>query len=196
MTKRTDNRLYIYPECDPPLVKDRSDIGFMRELAQEINSDAATMDARIQDFIEKPDAARIAFAGSVTTTGTPGNSFIVPYNVVTYDNTTGSTDLGSNALTPAERGWYMFVSTVRCTNGGELNMLVRHGKSGTVYQKARRYEGPSFPITASEENMTTCDVLRCDVGDRVHTRVAVDGVGGTFTWEARLTMIQLHKLDV
>lgn len=196
MTNRTDNRLYVFPECSPPLVKDRSDIDFMRQLAQEINNDAATLDARIQDFVEKPDAARIAFTGSVTTTGTPGNSFIAPYNSITYDNTSGSVSLGNNALMPAERGWYLFVSTVRCTNGGELSIMVRHGKSGTAYQKPRRYEGPSFPINGSESNMTIADVLRCDVGDLIRTRVAVDGVGGTFTWETRLSMIQLQKLDV
>lgn len=195
MVNRTDNRLYIYPECDPPLVKDRSDIDYLRELAVEVNNDAATLDARLQDFVEKPDAARIAFAGNVTILGTPGASFLVPYNVTTYDNTAGSVDLASNALVPLERGWYAFCSQVRCTNGGGVNMGVRHGKSGTVYQKPRRYEGMSSPITANEDSMTTFDVLRCDAGDFIRTRVITDGIAGTYAWEARLSMIQLHKLD-
>lgn len=196
MVDRTDNRGYSYPQCSPPLVKDRSDIESMRDLAQQVDADAAQIDFSLQEFLEKPDAARIAFTGTITTSGAlNGTMARVPYDTVTYDNTTGSTDLTANALRPVERGWYLFTSTLRCTDGGEQSLSVRHlhnGRAGTV----RRFEGPSFPINGNEENMACSDVLELQAGDSVQTQLLASGVAGTFTFEGRLTMIQLYKLDV
>lgn len=196
MTARTDNRGYSYPECTPPLVKDRSDIGFLRDLAEQVNTDAGLIEFTLQEFLEKPDAARIAFGGSIDTT-TTATDFTgrVPYDTVTYDNTAGSTDLGANALRPIEKGWYLFTSTLRCTNGGNQFMMLRHlrnGRAGTV----RRFEGPSFPINGNEENMACSDMLRMEAGDSVQTQFLTSGTGGSYTFEGRLTMIQLYKLDV
>lgn len=195
MVDRTDNRGYIYPECDPPLVKDRSDIDYLRELAVQINNDAARMDDRLLEFIERPDAARIAFTGAVTTSGS-GNGFYftVPYDTLTYDNTAGMVDLGANGIRVLERAWYLFTSTVRCTNGGQQGTSVRHLRNGR--DEARRLEGPSAPISATEENMGTVDFIQCSVGDLVTTQCYQDGPGGTFTFEGRLSVIQLYKLDV
>lgn len=196
MTARTDNRGYSYPECQPPLVKDRSDIGFLRDLAEQVNADAGLIEFTLQEFLEKPDAARIAFGGAINTT-TTSTDFTgrVPYDTVTYDNTPGSTDLGANALRPIEKGWYLFTSTLRCTNGGNQFMMLRHlrnGRAGTV----RRFEGPSFPINGNEENMACSDILEMQPGDSVLTQFLTSGTGGSYTFEGRLTMIQLYKLDV
>lgn len=196
MTDRTANRGYPYPECEPPEVKDRSDISQLRDLAEAVNTDANLMDFQLQEFVERPNAARIAFAGGVTTSGLiTGFIFRVPYDSVTYDNTSGMTDLTVNAIRSVERGWYMITSTLRCTNGGEQAMMMRHlrnGRAGTV----RRFEGPSYPINGNEENMTCSDVLLLDVGDSVQTQAKVNGIGGTFTFEGRLTVEQIYKLDV
>jgi hypothetical protein len=197
MVDRTDNRLYVYPECDPPTVKDRSDIDYMRELAEEVNTDANNLDVRLQDFVERRDAARIAFAGAVTSSGAAGGFiFLAPYSSVTYDNTAGSTDLASFALKPRERGWYMFVSTIRCTNGGAQSMVLRHRRNGLTVSEGRRFEGPADVITGTESSMANSDVMLCQANDIVQTQVKVSGAGGTFTYEARLTMMQLLKLDV
>lgn len=197
MANRTDNRLYPYPECDPPLVKDRSDIDYMRELAEAVNTDATALDARLVDFVEKRDAARIAFASTVTTTGAAaGTTFTIPYSSVTYDNTAGSTDLGAFALKPLERGWYMFVSTVRCTNGGAQSLVIRNRQNGSSLAVGRRFEGPADVITGSESSMECSDIFLCQVGDTIQTQAKVSGAAGSFTYEARLTMMQLFKLDV
>lgn len=195
MVDRTDNRGYIYPECQPPLVKDRSDIDYLRELAVQINNDAARMDDALLEFIERPDAARIAFTGGITTSGS-GNGFYftVPYDTTTYDNTAGSVDLSANGIRVLERGWYLFTSSLRCTNGGFQGTSVRHLRNGR--DEARRLEGPSTPINGNEENMATVDFIQCSVGDLVTTQAYQDGAGGTYTFEGRLSMIQLYKLDV
>jgi hypothetical protein len=195
MVDRTDNRGYVYPECDPPLVKDRSDVDYIRELAVQVNNDAARMDAALLEFIERPDAARIAFGGPITTSGS-GNGFYftIPYDVLTYDNTAGMVDLGANGIRVRERAWYLFTSSVRCTNGGQQGTSVRHLRNGR--DEARRLEGPSMPINGNEENMATVDFLQCNAGDLVTTQAYQDGPGGTFTFEGRMSAIQLYKLDV
>lgn len=199
MTDRTPNRGYIYPECDPPLVKDRSDIAFMQELAQQVDADAGGLDIKIVTLLEKPDAARIAYNGPITVagiTGTAGSLFLIPYNVTTYDNTAGSTDLVAGGLRVRERGWYMFTSSMRCTNGGAQDSLIRHMRNNLTYQEGRRLEGPSATINGNEENMATSDILLCQVGDLVQTQVKFNNANGTFTFECRLSMVQLLPLDV
>lgn len=195
MANRTPNRGYIYPECDPPLVKDRSDIDWLRQLATDVDGDATGVEFKIQEFLEKPDAARIAFTGIINTSGAgSGFQFTVPYDTVTYDNTAGSTALGLLALRVRERGWYAFTSTVRCTNGGEQGTSVRHLLNGA--DNGRAFEGPSKPINGNEENMAIMDVMQCNVDDLITTRVLQSGAAGAYTFECRLTMIQLLKLDV
>jgi hypothetical protein len=160
-----------------------------------VNNDAARMDAALLEFIERPDAARIAFSGPITTSGS-GNGFYftIPYDVLTYDNTAGMVDLGANGIRVRERAWYLFTSSVRCTNGGQQGTSVRHLRNGR--DEARRLEGPSMPINGNEENMATVDFLQCNAGDLVTTQAYQDGPGGTFTFEGRMSAIQLYKLDV
>lgn len=201
MADRTVNRGYPYPECDPPLVKDRSDIIDLKELAEAVNADAVAMNLRIIDFLEKPDSARINFNGNLVSSGAvDGQTFIVPYNAVTYDNMGNLTALGSNALIIRERGWYLFTSTLRCTNGAvgtEQPFLIRHLRNGLGSEEGRRFEGTAELVTAAgDSSMCTTDVMLCQVGDLITTQVRLYGTVGTFAWEGRLAMVQALKLDV
>lgn len=198
MVDRTVNRGYAYPECDPPLVKDRSDIRYLRDLAVQVDADATRMEQRIIEFLEKPDSARVAFAGAILTpgTGSSGSLFRMPFNSVTYDNRGDFADLGSEGLRVRERGWYMFASTVRCTDGGEQATMCRHLRNGLSFQEGRRLEGPAGAISTLETNMATSDVMMCNVGDVIQLQVKVIDAATTMTFESRLTGLQLLKLDV
>lgn len=201
MTDRTPNRGYSFPECDPPLVKDRSDIGFLRDLAQQVNSDATALDASIVDLIEKPDAARQAFAGNLLLTLSGGSSLeairTVPYDTTTYANPASMSDLTAGGLRIPVRGFYMFTSYVRCTNGGDLNLQVRHLRNGLARTEGRRFEGPSLPVdTTTETSMETSDVFQCNAGDLVRTQLKTHNASGTFAFEARLSGILILPLDV
>jgi hypothetical protein len=196
MTDRTDNRGYSYPECDPPLVKDRSDIIFLRDLAVQVNGDAGAVDDKIEEFLEEPDSARIAWSGNIIVSGTAlGKIFQIPYNSVTFDNQGGRTDTAVNALRPQERGWYLFTSVVRCVDGNDIRMMIRHVRNGLTHQEGRRFEGPAYPINGVESSMAVSDVLLCEPGDIIQTQGKVT-TAGTFLFEGRLTMVQLVKLDV
>lgn len=198
MTDRTPNRGYPFPECDPPLVKDASDIADLRDLAVAVDDDMNSLDARIVDLIEKPDSARISFAGvlAVSSTAFNDNVTIVPYNTITYDNTGTSTALGSNALRVSERGFYLIATQIRCTDGGDQNLSVRHVRNGLSFQEGRRFEGLAPIVAGNQSATTTSDVLLCQVGDLIQSQFRTNGVDGSYTFESRLTMVQLVKLDV
>lgn len=193
MVERTPNRGYAYPECEPPLVRDRSDIRYLRDLANAVNTDASNQSNRILDILENPDTAMISVAGNFT-----GPLFTVPYNFSSWDEG-GVVDLGANGIRVTERGFYYFTSAVRCTNGNQFNMLCRHLRNGKSYEEGRRMEGPSRTLGTSESNMTISDVLFLRAGDLVQTQVKFDAsVGGIgpFNFVCNLSMVQMLKLDV
>lgn len=198
MADRTPNRQYPFPECEPPLVKDRSDIADVRDLAVAVNDDLDSVEDSIEELIERPDSARIAFTGALTTSSTAFSDHvqIVPYDSVTFDNTGTSTDLGSDALLVSERGVYLFATQIRCTDGGEQNLSVRHVRNGLSFEEGRRFEGLAFPAVTTQSATTTSDVMICQVGDLIQSQFRTNGVDGTYSFESRLTMVQLVKLDV
>lgn len=199
MTDRTDNRGYSYPECDPPLVMDRSDIGFLRDLATEVNADAQALDDRIETLIERPAAARQAFAASlVIVKSSIGDAVMtIPYSSTTYANPASFSDLAAFGLRIPERGFYMFTSYVRTTTAGLCDLQVRHLRNGLARTEGRRFEGPGFTVdTAIETSMQTSDVFPCNAGDLIRTQIKLSPVDGTYAFEARLSGILLLPLDV
>jgi hypothetical protein len=200
MTDRTPNRLYPFPECDPPLVKDASDINDLFELASAIDTDAAAMSAKIDDFIDKPDSARMSLAGSlVVPSVTTDFIFTVAYNTVTYDNA-GMASTANNGMIIVERGFYLVTSVLRLTSASNTagDLAVAHLTGGALF--GRRYEGPSGEILAGatgDSSMTTTDVLLLQAGDLLQTSGLFNApLAGTYTIEARLAAHQLFKLDV
>lgn len=199
MTGRTPNQGYSYPECDPPLVKDRSDIGFLRDLATEVNSHAVALDADIVELIEKPDAARQAFAGNLDITkSSVGNAILtIPYNSTTYANPASMSDLAAFGLRIPVRGYYMFTSYVRCTNAAATDMQVRHLRNGLARTEGRRFEGPAaITDTTLETSMATSDIFLCNAGDLIRTQIKLSPANGTYAFEARLSGIICLPLDV
>jgi hypothetical protein len=197
VTDRTD-RGYPYPECDPPLTKDASDISQMRDLAQAVNSDAAAQDARMVQLIEKPDAVRVAYAASlVVTKSSAGDAiFIIPYSSTTYAQPAAFADLTAFGLRVQERGYYWVTSTVRCTNAGLAGMQIRHLRNGLARAEGRRFEGPAWPVIASESSMQTADLMYANAGDLIRTQVKMSPADGTYAFEARLAAIQILPLDI
>jgi hypothetical protein len=197
VTDRTD-RGYPYPECDPPLTKDASDISQMRDLAQAVNSDATAQDARMVQLIEKPDAVRVAYAASlVVTKSSAGDAiFIIPYSSTTYAQPAAFADLTAFGLRVQERGYYWVTSTVRCTNAGLAGMQIRHLRNGLARTEGRRFEGPAWPVIASESSMQTADLMYANAGDLIRTQVKMSPADGTYAFEARLAAIQILPLDI
>lgn len=205
MTDYTDPRGYPFPECDPPLVKDRSDISTLRDLAVAVDADAQTADNTVVQFYEKPDAAKItctAFAQAVPGAAS-GDIWQVPYNTLAYQTYTGMTLLSSDALIVRRRGLYMVSSWVLVTNTVTVDqgLMIRHKRNNLTFQEGRRFEGPASEIVITspyEASMTTTDVMLCEAGDVIQTQVKTytPTLPLTFSVTSSLAMIQLQDLDV
>lgn len=199
MTDRTPSRGYAYPECNRPTVKDRSDIGFTRDLAIDVDADTAALSARIQQLIEKPDAARLSFVTTISVVKSSAGDaiFIIPYTATTYAQPAAFADLAASGLRVQERGFYLVTSYVRCTDAGLNDMQVRHLRNGLARTEGRRFEGPSFPVdTSLETSMETMDLMYAEAGDLIRTQVKMSPIDGVYTFDARLAAIQVLPLDI
>lgn len=200
MVSITTNRGYPYPECSPPLVKDWSDIGQIRDLAEAVDADAEIMDTRLEEYLEKPDAIRLSWAANVVGIGSI-QAFNVPYDTITYDNTPGSVDLTAGAVVVRERGLYLCTSYVRGIGGvgNDIGLEVAHAHNGVIGVSfpGRRFEGIAGAIAAtSEQSMTTTDAIMCFAGDTLQTQARFSGVLATsIAFEARLSVVQLYRQD-
>lgn len=201
---RTQYRNYPYPECDPPLVKDASDIAQLRDLALAIDVDAAQRSADIETFWEKPDAA--GMTGSATNfpfpfSATQHTQFTVPYDTVAFDNSgTGAlTDLSRNGFVTAERGWYVFTAMVRVLGnpGFFFELGIRFQRRNLATAEGRHYQGAGAYL-GTEMAWTATEVFACEAGDLVTTQMTVGPTGnaGTVNLGVRAGMIQVQKLDV
>lgn len=197
----TDNRGYPYPECNPPLVKDASDIEQMRDLALAIDTDIGTLDARLADFLEKPDAARMTLSSTVVVPSTTGDfTFTLSYNTTDYDNTGVISDTAIGGLRLRESGLYLFTSAVRLTHAsiGVSDLALTHAVNGS-FGGVRRYEGPSGNMTTGSNGdtaMTTSHLVMCKTGDVVQTSCQIVALAATYSVTAALACLQLLHTDI
>lgn len=200
----TDLRGYPFPQCQPPLVKDASDIAQLRDLALAIDADAQARSNEILEFWEKPDAAGMTSSATnfpfpfLTATHT---QFIVPYDTVSFDNSgTGSlTDVPRNGFVTRERGWYVFTAMVRILgNPGAFTQLgVRFLRANQATGEGRHYEGAGEYL-GTELAYNAMEIIPCNAGDLVQTQMTFGPTGnsGTVNLGVRSGMLQIRKLDV
>ena len=129
---QTPNREYPYPECEPPLVKDSSDIAHLRNLAEAVDEDVQDLYDTAHDVLIRPDGCRMSMASIATT-----NRIEFPFfTTVTFDTTAGA--MGTTALgvmTIPEPGWYMvgtWVDLTSTTYQGLRARFLRSGVPGTA----------------------------------------------------------------
>lgn len=202
--KRTQYRNYPVPECDPPLVKDASDIAQLRDLALAIDADATARSDSIVQFWERPDSAGLT-GGSTNFpfpfSSTQHTQFTVPYDTVAFDNSgTGAlTDVSRNGFVTVERGWYIFTAMIRILgNPGFFTQLgVRFQRRNLATAEGRHYQGAGAYL-GTEMAWNATEVIQCEAGDLVTTQMTFGPTGnsGTVNLGVRAGMMQLQKLDV
>lgn len=160
----TDNRLYPYPECNPPLVQDEANAPVQtKALADAIDADLTTVQVQIREAFQLPTTIlRLTAATSV-----PHGS-AVPFDTVEYDNqgwATGST------VTVGTAGVYLvtgFAASVAGTNVQSLALQFLINGSGFYLQ------GTSPPVT-SFGRMTASGTLVRLAGETIGLRVLYAG---------------------
>lgn len=108
--KQTPNFGYIYPECDPPYVKDLADLpGQLKVLATQINDDVTSLQADIVAAAAMPAAVMNRTTNQVLV---PGDSFLFDNSL--FDNN-AMVDLGFDRFVIQTGGLYLITGS--CTAG-------------------------------------------------------------------------------
>lgn len=109
---QTLNRGYPYPECDPPVTKDASDIADLYRLAQAVADDVQAVYDRSDDVLVRPDSCRRSMTGTLTEQQT----FPV-FTATTWDSTGGAMSSGTHGgIMLVEPGWYSVGAIVQLLN--------------------------------------------------------------------------------
>jgi len=160
----TDNRLYPYPECDPPLVKDEANAPVQtRALAEAIDTDLDTVSVQIREAFQLP--THILRITSATTIASGSE---VPFDTVEYDNRGWAT---LPTITVGTAGIYLvtgFAHSVTLTNVQSLALQFLINGNPFYLQ------GTSPPAT-SFGRMTASGTLHRSAGDTIGLRVLYSG---------------------
>ena len=165
---------FPYPECDPPRVKDISDIGQLKDLAEAIDGAVQTIADDLNDQLVIPLGARMRQAAPVASLG----NVVDPFLDQTVFASPGMADLVSGGIRITQRGWYLVgtYSLVAIAAGTEINSntaILRNGSLLTHFGIASRL------VTAASQDPYVSTVAQLEVGDLLRPRSRHSGPGAT-----------------
>lgn len=139
----TDNYAIPWPECDPPLRKDASDIADYRDLAEAADAAFDVVYDQASDQVFNVDAARMGMSAPVTTTG---------QNVYPFFNTS-IVDIGDN-LTDVQNGVIQIREPGRYWCGTHANLVSATAMTGRTRllingSPVTNFQSPSIIVTPS-----------------------------------------------
>lgn len=124
----TPERGYPYPECDPPLTKDVSDIVQLRDFALAVDTDVNNVFDRAADLVVRPDAARMTMSATLPDTA---NTLFPVFDARTFDTTgTLMTDVVAGIMRLPEQGWYSVGCMATLTTATYLGARARFLMNG------------------------------------------------------------------
>lgn len=177
-----------YPECQPPLVKDASDIEQFRDLAEATDAAVQAFDDRLTETLTAPPAC--ALLGGNNIAGQLVNQF---YSSAEFD--TGNLfDPDFDGIRIQEDGWYMIGGSVRLSGFAPTvtNLRVEPTLNGDEFSSR---QGPAFSSSSSEDlNWADSGFFRA--GDLILTRSLHTGNPVTVvTYTHRIWCIQVLNND-
>lgn len=159
-----------YPECNPPLTQDASDIAQLEALA--VATDAAVQDLAdsIQDVLVAPDA--IKMSGGDNTAGRDVEHFL--FGAI-WTNNPAMEDTVAGVIRIQETGWYYVGGTVRVATATSIFLTVEPIVNDAPVSGR---QGPSV-TNGIAEDIAWADTLFLQAGDGL--RIATHHVGSTVT---------------
>ena len=153
-----------YPECDPPLTKDASDIEQFRDLAEAVDSAVQDYADAIQNLLTAPDAVYMTGGDN-----TAGQDVTHSLQTVIFDNASMG-DTAADVIRIQETGWYMLGGHVTVSTATAIFMRVEPLVNGEMVSSL---QGPGFS-TGANEDTAWADTLFLQAGDAVtiHTHHA------------------------
>lgn len=185
----TLNRGYPYPECDPPLIKDASDIAHLRDLAVAVDTDVQAVYDRTADVIARPDAARMAMTATIASTE---NTVFPFFNARTFDSTgTSLTPTAEGLIRLVEPGWYQIGGWVQLVSAPFLGARIRFVQNGV----AATSWCPQAEITQTNMQMPalTATVYVPVGGDTLGMELRIGAALPNYTYAARIWAVQMVR---
>lgn len=160
----TDPYDFPYPECDPPVVKDRQDIAHLRDLAIAVDTEVERLYDLANDRVTSPDGALM-----FSSTSTPYESGDpIDFTTTQFDNTGGAfPNLSGNYFVcrDGQRGFYYFTIMLRALSSTTSRMRAGIRLNGTSVSLGSR----GFPAGSGTSTLS-CNheqILKLEAGDRV-----------------------------
>lgn len=159
-----------FPECDPPLTKDASDIEQFRDLAIGVDSAVQQLADNITEFLEQPDAARMSGA-----LGAAGRIQDIPYTAVDFDNS-GMASVTDTRLRMVTDGWYWVGGWVIALGGATVDpagigMRVQPTINGDPVDNRQGPGRPTFGAANTADNVAWSTVMSLSAGDLLGLRI-------------------------
>lgn len=187
---KTINRGYPYPECDPPLTKDASDIAHLRDLAMAVDADVQAVYSRAEDVSIRPDAARMSMVNTLAGTA---NTVIPFFDSRTFDTTTGNamTDTANGVMRLVEPGWYHVGFWAMFTAVPFLGLRGRFLRSGVP---ASAWTSQAEISQANGQMAHGSDeVVSALGGDTLSVELRIGATTPSYTYVCRLWALQVAK---
>lgn len=163
--KTTDCLGFPYPECDPPLVKDLSDIGQFRDLAVAVDGAVQVLADNIVEELRSPDY--VAMSGTIVRTG---QEQTMVYAVIEADNA-GMADTSAGGFFIREDGEYLlggWVDADAALSSTSMGLRIEPFVNGELVAGRHGPGFPTFGTGTSLEYVAWMETVFLRVGDFVN----------------------------
>jgi hypothetical protein len=186
----TPNRSYPFSECDPPLVKDASDIGQLRDLALAVDADVQGLYDEASELLIRPDACRMSMSASVA--GTSPSTFPF-FDIFTFDNSPGGvmSDTANGVIQIVEPGWYSVGTWTQAITTTFLGMRARFLQGGSP---ATTWSPQAGLVTTDDQYIQYDMTLFFDVPASLTVELKIGAAAPVFTYATRIWAVQVAKL--
>jgi hypothetical protein len=182
---------FPWPECEPPLVKDASDIDHLENLAAAIDAQVEALNLQANDELIVPDICRVFMGAAAATSEAELTAFTDTLSWQTAGS--GMADLANGGIRIQEQGWYIVgaftevsVTAPAATQLALRMAIVRNGVVASNFQDSGRI------VTGDFQYGYTSEVMNLSSGDLIQARNR-HGAGGGITWtyRTRLWAVQI-----
>lgn len=171
----TDCLALPYPECDPPEVKDASDIVQMKNLALAVDSAVQQLDDVITEYLTEPDSVLMEGGAAVA-----GRIQDIPFTSFEFDNASMAS-IPDARIKIQSTGWYLIGGWVRGTHGVDAGIGIRVQPTVNGDPVSNR-QGPGRPTfagaSATDDLSLNAVSLFLNAGDLVGMRTNHTGAVG------------------
>ena len=186
----TDCLQFSYPQCDPPLTKDASDIAQLRTLAEEVDAVVQDFADDIVDRLVRPEACRMVNLVAFVSTSADN---VIPMDATSFDNRgLTQTDVTEGGMRIVKDGWYQVGAWCRSTVATDVQTRIRFLVNG---DPATNFQGPGGLAQAGFQDCNGEEILELRTGDLITLSTRNGSPGTSVSYTAHLWMVLVAPND-